>query len=262
MADERRPKAAVQSIERAAAILRSFTETEPELGVTELGQRLGLHKSTVSRMIAALQREGLIGQNSDTGKYRLGVGLVSLAGVALGRINVRGAAQPHLDQLVRETQETVTVDILTDETCLIVEQKESPQAVRYVSWIGRRFPLHCTASGKVLLAALSENERKKALALPLQKYTSNTITSCEVLLEALAEVATNGYAIALEEYEAGFGAVSAPIFDHAGHVVAALAISAPSFRLSSATLSQFVPCLHKTTAAVSAELGYTSVNEK
>jgi DNA-binding IclR family transcriptional regulator len=262
MVEAERPKAAVQSIERAASILRSFTEAEPELGVTELSQRLGLHKSTVSRIIATLQREGLVGQNPDTGKYRLGVGLVSLAGVALGRINVRGAAQPHLDQLVQETQETVTVDILMDGVCLIVEQKESPQAVRYVSWIGRRFPLHCTASGKVFLAAMSESEREERLVLPLPKYTSSTITSYEALQGALEEVTTNGYAVALEEYETGFGAISAPILNHDGQVVAALTISAPSFRLSKTKCRQLVPCLHETTAAISAELGYTSVNEK
>lgn len=248
----------VQSIERAAAILRSFSETEPELGVTELSQRMGLHKSTISRIIATLQHEGLVGQNPETGKYRLGVGLVSLAGVALGRINVRGAAQPYLDELVQETQETVTVDILAGAVCLIVEQKESPQPVRYVSWIGRRFPLHCTASGKVLLAALAESERAALLTFPLRKYTNNTITIAESLRVALAEVADNCYAIALEEYEAGFGAISAPIFNHAGHVVATLAVSAPSFRLSKTKLGKLVPCLHRATAAISAELGYAS----
>jgi DNA-binding IclR family transcriptional regulator len=137
-----------------------------------------------------------------------------------------------------------------------VEQKESPQPVRYVSWIGRRFPLHCTASGKVLLAALSESERADRLSFPLQRYTGNTITSSEALQETLDEVATNKYATALEEYEAGFGAVSAPILDHAGHVVAALAVSAPSFRLSKTKFILFVPCLQETAGAISAELGY------
>lgn len=248
----------VQSIERAAAILRSFTEVEPELGITELSRRLGLHKSTISRIIATLQQEGLVGQNTETGKYRLGVGLVSLAGVALGRINVRGAAQPHLDELVRETQETVTVDILDGTVCLIVEQKESPQPVRYVSWIGRRFPLHCSASGKVLLAALAESERAARLTFPLQKHTNNTITTYEALQSSLAEVATRGYAIVMEEFETGFGAISAPIFDHSGQVVAALAVSAPSFRLSKSKFNKLIPCLHKATAAISAELGYIS----
>jgi DNA-binding IclR family transcriptional regulator len=247
----------VQSIERAAAILRSFSEAEPELGVTELSQRLGLHKSTISRIVATLQREGLVGQNPETGKYRLGVGLVSLAGVALGRINVRGAAQPYLDSLVRETQETVTVEILTDGVCLIVEQKESPQPVRYVSWIGRRFPLHCTASGKVLLAACAEDERQALLSFPLRRYTAHTIVAYDALQAALAGVTADGYAVALEEYELGFGAIAAPIYDHAGHTVGSLAISSPSFRLSRAQFAALVPCLHQTAAAISAELGYS-----
>jgi DNA-binding IclR family transcriptional regulator len=94
------------------------------------------------------------------------------------------------------------------------------------------------------------------LAFPLQKYTANTITTFEALQETLEMVAANGFAIALEEYESGFGAISAPIFDHDEHVVAAVAVSAPSFRLSKATFRQFVPCLHETAAAISAELGY------
>jgi DNA-binding IclR family transcriptional regulator len=252
-----RPRTAVQSIERAAAILRSFSEAEPELGVTELSQRLGLHKSTISRIVATLQHEGLVGQNPDTGRYRLGVGLVSLAGVALGRIDVRGAAQPYLDELVHETQETVTVDIMSDSVCLIVEQKESPQPVRYVSWIGRRFPLHCTASGKLFLAALATAERLQLLTFPLHKYTANTITSFEALEIALAAVAVDGFATTIEEYELGFGAISAPILDHAGHMVAALAISAPAFRLSKARFTEFLPSLRHTARVISAELGYS-----
>ena len=102
----------VQSIERPATILRSFTEAEPELRVTVLARRLGLHKSTVSRILATIQQEGLVAQNPETGKYRPGLGLISLAGVALGRLDVRGVSQPYLSRLVEVSQETANVTVV------------------------------------------------------------------------------------------------------------------------------------------------------
>ena len=116
----------IQSIQRAAAIMRCFTESEPELSVMEISRRLDLHKSTVSRMLATLQHEGLVEQNPESGKYRLGLGLISLAGVALGRLNARAAAQPYLTELVEATQETVNVTVLDGRECVNIERAFSP----------------------------------------------------------------------------------------------------------------------------------------
>jgi DNA-binding IclR family transcriptional regulator len=246
----------IQSIERAAAVMRSFSEFEPELGVTELSQRLKLHKSTVSRILSTLQKEGFISQNTSTGKYRLGVGLISLAGVALGRVDVRGAAFYHLDDLVAQTQESASVSVLDGSESVIVLNKPSPKPVRYVNWIGRRLPLHCSSSGKVLLAAMSAERRAAILPRPLRKYTDATIVSMPGLVEELERVADRGYAIACEEYEQGYSAVAAPIYNHEGRVVGALSVSGPSFRLPGETLVAFTDILRTTAARISAEMGY------
>ena len=172
--------APIQSLQRAVAILRSFTEAEPELGVLELSRRLDLHKSTVSRMIATLQSEGLIDQNLETGKYRLGVGLVSLAGVALGRLNARAAAQPHLANLVTISQETVNVTVLDGKECVNIDRAASPQPIQYIGWIGRRSPLHCTASGKIILAHMTPQERtavKAAYATDHHRFSAADVTA-------------------------------------------------------------------------------------
>ncbi len=252
-----RTTATIQSIERAVAILRSFTETEPELRVTELSRRLDLHKSTVSRILGTLEQEGLVSHNPETGKYRLGLTLISLAGVALGRLDVRGVAQPHLNHLVEVSQETVNVTVLDGQECVNVERAASPRPIRYVGWIGRRTPLHCTAAGKVLLAHMSPDERAARLPRPLMRYTGETIVEEAALEASLQDVRRQGYAIVHEEFEEGFSAVAAPVFDHAGRVAGALSISGPTYRLGPDKIEAYVEPLLETAVAVSADMGYS-----
>ena len=239
--------------------MRSFTETEPELSVMELSRQLSLHKSTVSRMLSTLQHEGLVDQNRETGKYRLGLGLIGLAGVALGRLNARAAAQPYLKQLAEETEETVNVLVRDSHECVVIERSNSPQPIRYIGWIGKRSPLHCTASGKVLLAFMKPEERTAVLPDPLYAYTSNTITSWPRLELSLAQVCRDGYCVVHEEYEEGFSSLAAPIFNHHGEIVGTIAISGPTYRLEDRTISSFVAPLLQTTNKVSTDLGYNQI---
>ncbi|MDH3499923.1 MAG: IclR family transcriptional regulator, partial [Acidimicrobiia bacterium] len=142
-----------QSIERAIAILGVFTEHEPEIGVGEIARRLDLHKSTVSRILTTLLDESIVWHHPETGKYSLGMGLVELAGVALGQIDVRAAAMPHMEELGAALNETVTVSVLRGSEAVTVAHLPANQSIRHVAWIGRRIPLRATASGKVFLAA-------------------------------------------------------------------------------------------------------------
>jgi DNA-binding IclR family transcriptional regulator len=247
----------VQSIERAVSILRSFTEAEPELRVTVLAGRLGLHKSTVSRILATLQQEGLVDQNPETGKYRLGLGLISLAGVALGRLDVRGVSQPYLNRLVEVSQETVNVTVMDGRECVNIERVASPKPIRYVGWIGRRTPLHCTAAGKVLIAEISEEKRYSLLPSPLTAYTDRTIIDVSMLDRSVNQTRKQGYAIVHEEFEEGFSAVAAPVYDLSGAVAGAISISGPSYRLGPGQIEGFVEPLLETTAMISADMGYT-----
>ncbi len=236
--------------------MRCFTESEPELSVMEISRRLDLHKSTVSRMLATLQHEGLVDQNPESGKYRLGLGLISLAGVALGRLNARAAAQPYLTELVEATQETVNVTVLDGRECVNIERAFSPQPIRYMGWIGRRTPLYCTASGKVLLAYMPPAEREALLPDTLVAYTDKTLTSLFDLEKSLAQVCQDGYALVHEEYEEGFSSVAAPIFNHRTETIGTIAISGPTYRLDDGVLDSFIPILLETTRKISTDLGY------
>jgi IclR family acetate operon transcriptional repressor len=178
------PKASsVQSIERAIAILKAFSSEKGELGVTELSRQLNLHKSTVSRLLASLQREGLVEENLVTRKYRLGMALVTLGGLVLQRLDVTQAARPLMVALSNLTQETVILAIKDDAEAVNVAQVPSPQMVKHIEWIGRRTSLHCTAVGKVLLAHSPVAEQQDFINRGLPRYTSNTVTGPETLCQ-------------------------------------------------------------------------------
>ncbi|MCL4869282.1 MAG: IclR family transcriptional regulator [Anaerolineae bacterium] len=246
----------VQSIERAIAILRCFTEAKPEWRVTELADRLHLHKSSISRILATLEQEGLVKQNEETGKFHLGVGLVAMAGVALGHLDARRVSQPHLNSLVEICQETVNVTILDGNECVNIERVASPKPIRYVGWLGRRTPTYCTAAGQVLLAYRSPEERQALLPNPLVVYTDKTVVDAAALNHLFTQVRQQGYAIVHEAFEEGFSAIAAPVHDHTGQVIAAITISGPTFRLGPGQIEQFVPPLLATVARISADMGY------
>ena len=251
-----RTTAPIQSLQRAVAILRSFSEAEPELSVTALSRRLGLHKSTVSRILATLQQEGLVGRNPESGKYGLGLGLVSLGGIALGRLDVRGIALPYLNTLVELTEETAIVTVLEGHECVNIARASSPKPIQFMGWIGRRTPLHSTANGKIFLAYMPDQDRSALLSGSLARFTENTIVALPALEQSLAQVRGQGYAIVHGEYEEGFSEIAAPIFNHRAQVVATLAISGPTFRMGPGQIESFVEPLLATANTISAQLGY------
>ena len=209
---------AVRSVDRAAALLLALGDSQGEAGVTELARRLGLHKSTASRLLATLQKRGLVEQDDETGKYRLGLVVIRLAERAERTLDLRGISMPELERLARLTHETTGLGVLDGDSLLTVAQADGPNLIAVGDWTGRSTPLHCVASGKVLLAALAEREVLRIVRRGLVSYTERTITELEPLLEELARIRRRGYATALGEYELGLNAVSAPVHDARGNV--------------------------------------------
>ena len=247
----------VQSIERAIAILKAFSTEKEELGVTELSRQLDLHKSTVSRLIASLQREGLVEENLVTRKYRLGMALVTLGGLVLQRLDVAQTARPLMATLSDMTQETVILAIKDDAEAVNVAQVPSPQMVKHIEWIGRRTPLHCTAVGKVLLAYSPAVEQQDFINRGLPRYTSNTVTGPDTLCQELVRVREQGYAIGSEEFEVGLNEIAAPIRDHTGEVVASISVSGPAFRLSSDRFPSLTEDIQQSARTLSGQLGHS-----
>lgn len=246
---------AVRSVDRAAALLLALGDCQGEAGVTELARRLGLHKSTASRLLATLQRRGLVEQDEETGKYRLGLVVIRLAERAERTLDLRGISMPELERLARLTHETTGLGILDADSLLTVAQADGPNLIAVGDWTGRSTPLHCVASGKVLMAALAEREVLRIVRRGLLSYTERTITELEPLLEELARIRRRGYATALGEYETGLNAVSAPVHDARGNVVAAVDIWGPAFRLTPRRIPELAAQAREAAAAISIRLG-------
>jgi len=246
-----------QSLRRAVEILRTFTENEPSLTVGEIALRLELHKSTVSRILATLADEGLVWHNPATGRYSLGLGLVELAGVALGQIDVRAASMPHIDRLAEQTGETVSVSVLRGHEAVTVAHVASRHSVRHVSWIGRRLPLRTTAAGKVFLAALAARGQDWMSPGPPEAGNLDRTAIVPDMASEFRVIRRRGFATEVDEFENGSVAIAAPIQDATGAVIAALSIGGPAERFGPDQRLQAIPLLRATAADIAAELGAT-----
>jgi DNA-binding IclR family transcriptional regulator len=245
----------LQSVRRALLALELISE-HGELGVTELGRKLGVHKATASRLIATLAERGFVERDPLTEKFRLGYGLISLAGSAVGGNDLVRAARPILDELAERTTETVNLGVLTGDSVVYVDQITGTRAIVSVSWVGRRTPLHCTSNGKVILAFSTEVERERLLRAPLTKLTPKTITDVRKLRAQLEEIRVRGYAQTMEELEEGLNAVSAPVRGMNGELVAALSVSGPAFRMRPVDLPRMGKLTAEAARAISRRLGY------
>jgi IclR family transcriptional regulator, KDG regulon repressor len=250
-----RPRARLSSVANSIRLLTSFSGEENELGITTLATRLRLAKSTVHRLAATLTSAGFLEQ-SETGKYRLGVALFELGALVRRRMDVANEARPKLRELLEKTGETVQLGIVDHESVLYVYEMESRHAIRMAAAVGGRAPLHCTAVGKVLLAFQPADYVKRVLSNGLKSYTPKTMTRRDDLLSMLGDVATREYAIDDEESEPGLRAIAAPVRNHTGSVIAALGVAAPVQRMTKKMMQDCVPSVLATAQAVSARLGY------
>jgi IclR family transcriptional regulator, acetate operon repressor len=215
----------VQSADRALAILAAFSSARQDLGVSELATELGLHKSTVSRLLAVLQARGLVRRDGDRfspGPELARLGMVAVRSLALAQV----AAEP-LERLAEQTGETINLAVRQADQALNVHQVQSTHFVGMTDWTGRGAPLHATANGKALLAF-----GNGGLPEVLEQLTPLTIADRAALEQELEAVRRRGYATAVEELERGLHAVAAPVFDSTGNCVAAVSVSGPSYRLA------------------------------
>lgn len=243
----------VQSVDRALLILEHLARAG-EAGVTEMAGELGVHKSTAFRLVATLEGHGLVEQAGDRGKYRLGVGLLRLAGATTARLDVVQESRSICRQLAADTGETINIAVLSEGSALYLDQVAGSSALQSHNWVGQHIPLHATANGKVLLSGLSETELADLLA-DLPAFTELTITDRAVLAEQVRQVREDGYAVAADELEIGLTAISAPIRNAHGDVVASLSLSGPTFRLTDDVVTEQVEQVRTAAGEISRRLG-------
>jgi IclR family transcriptional regulator, KDG regulon repressor len=248
----------LSSVGTAIQLLKAFSEEQVDIGISELSRRLGVAKSTVHRLAATLAAEGLLEQDRETEKYRLGIALFRLGALVRRRMDIPSQGRPYLYELREKTNETVHLAILDGTEIMYVYNLESTQAIRMRSDLGVRKPAYCTAEGQAILAFQPQNVVDAVIAQGLSPRTPQTITDPAKLIKALAVVRQRGCAIEDEESEIGMRGISAPIHNDAGEVVASVGLAGPVTRLSKKAIAAFVPHVIETADLVSRRLGYRS----
>jgi DNA-binding IclR family transcriptional regulator len=248
---------AVQSLERAASLLKSFTAAEPELSIGDLVRRSHLPRSTVHRLVVNLMRLGFLARDSRSDRYRLGLLLAELGTIALSRMGLREKARPIMERLAEETGEVVCLAVSERNRSVYVEVVEGRHGLRLRATVGSVSPLHASATGTVLLAYMPEAAvRRIAAETGLPRLTPNTITVIDALLHRLAEIRTRGFSIDDGQSEEGLTGLAAPVRTSDGTVSAALVIAGPSARVLADNGYRWAPVVVAAANEISASLGY------
>jgi DNA-binding IclR family transcriptional regulator len=251
--------AGTQAIARTFHLIDLFDDEHPVWSLPDLVEASGLTRSTAYRLMAALEAEGIM-RRTEGGDYTLGPTLIVYGGRAIRANPLRPIAQPFLRELVSTVGESSTIDMLwIDEEgrplSVVVEEHLGQRMLGMAQYIGARIPAHTTSTGKVLLAFSSAAAFSSLNFAELPAATPNSITTIEQLNEELAQVRAQGFATTDSELEIGLSAVSAPIFNHHGEVIAALCIAGPVSRLTSEKLLSISDLVKDTANRISKELG-------
>jgi IclR family KDG regulon transcriptional repressor len=248
----------IRSVDNALNLLEEFKGDRDELGVTELSNRLNLHKNKVFRLLATLEAKGYIEQNKATENYRLGVKSLELGQTFIKQLGLVRQAKPFLRGLVEKCNETAYVGIIRQNSLVYLDVEEASQMVKVVNRVGWRLPIHCTAIGKAQVAFLSEEELDKLGILNnMKRFTANTIVDTGAFLKHLKEVAKQGYAIDNEECDLGVRCVAVPLLDYTGRVVGGISVSGPSCRMTDEALrKKIIPAVKDAGDRASKKLGF------
>ena len=257
MAEERESKNPVQSAERIFQVLEMLAENG-EMGLMELSAALGLHKSTVHRLLMSLIYMGYAKQNESTQKYMLTHKLVNLSGKILDRMDILQIAKPYMERLSAISGETVHLVQREGNDILYIYKIEAKVGtIRMVSHVGMIHPMYCSGVGKAIMATLPEKEVKKIWdGSIIEKKTEKTILTYEDMLKTLEEVRKNGYALDDEENEEGVRCVAASLRGYSKNVKYAFSISGPASRMTKERVEELAVDMKKVQAELSRELGY------
>lgn len=250
------PYPGTQAILRAISLLKIFTDERPEWGLADLARAVGLNKTTVYRLLTALESEGLLIRIEGSDTYRLGPEAIVLGGRASRANSLVSASRAELEALARLTREAATLEVLVDGEILILDEVPGSYLVSAVPSIGTRWPAHATSTGKLLLAHLHPAGLEPLLRSPLARLTPLTLAEPEALRAELARIREQGYATAREELEAGYAGLSAPVYNHDGRVVAAVSLGGPAARLTPERTPEFIHLLQAAAGRISARLGF------
>jgi len=246
----------IQSVARAAQILKALGGATPRLGVTEIADRIGLAKGTVHGLLRTLEGEGLVEQDPDTGKYQLGMAVFQLGGAVLENNQLRGRSLLWADGLANRTRQSVRVVVLHGDHVVVVHHVFRPDDSVQILEVGASIPWHACALGKAVVANVPPARRSRLLAGPLTRLTGATQTDGEVLAGELDRVKDTGVAVDDQEAIVGEAGIAAAVFDASGEAVGAIGITGPVERLvPDGPARQLLAAVRETARGLSRDLG-------
>jgi IclR family acetate operon transcriptional repressor len=245
------------AVERALSMLEAIA-LEPEgLSNAEISRKLEIPKSSASYILRTLEKQNYLNRDPHTGKYRVGLKILSLSRGALSGIDVREVALPIMRHLMEKTNLTCHLAILDGPEAVYIEKVEPQGFIRMDTWVGRRMRVHATSVGKSLVAYIPQEHLEKIIAeRPMERRTPKTITTLPRLLKELEKVRTQGYAVDDEENNLGARCVGAPIFNQQGTIEAAVGLSGPIQQVNAQTLPRILESLKDAARHISMQLGY------
>ena len=251
------PRGGVQSLARAFAIMEEIARNRDGIGLADLSKRVGLHNSTTFHLVKTLASLGYVRQMPDSKRYRIGRPLFALAASALDEVEMVSLATPILEDLSRETGESAHFSVRMDDAVVVLARTGGKGAFQLNDRAGAVRPAHCTALGKIMLAALPVDQFERYLTrADLTALTPKSITAAEPLRREIAEVRRTGLAIDDGEFDAEVRCVAVPVRDFSGQVIGAIGVSGPVWRLSIEALQKRARIVHAAADRLSAEFGF------
>jgi IclR family transcriptional regulator, KDG regulon repressor len=251
------PRGGVQSLARAFSILEEIARNRDGIGLAELSKRVALHNSTTFHLVKTLVALGYVRQMKDSKRYRIGRPLFALAASALDEVEMVSLATPILEDLSRETGETAHFSVRLGDAVVVLARTGGQGAFQLIDRAGAVRPTHCTALGKIMLAALTPEQLEGYMArAELKAFTAKSITSAEQLRREITEVRRAGLAIDDGEFDAELRCVALPVRDFSGQVTGAIGISGPVWRLPIEALHKRARLVRAAADRLSAEFGY------
>ncbi len=247
----------VQTLDRALDIIEMLSIEREGLGVTEIGSRIGLHKSTVHRLLNSLAERGYIEKEARYSTYKLGLKFIEISSLYLNKLELKTEALPYMRRLVEAVGQPAHLAILDGREAVYIEKVEALNSIRMYSQIGRRVPVYCSAIGKVLLLGLKPKEREDVVrGLQFSKFTKKTIDSAEKLLCEIEHAGNCGWSLDDEEHEAGIRCIAAPIRDYTLKVIAAVSVSGDLKIIAPERDSEISGLVTETARCISRRMGY------
>jgi DNA-binding IclR family transcriptional regulator len=245
------------AVERALAMLEAVAQAPEGLSNAEISRKLQIPKSSASYILRTLEAQGYLNRDGDSGKYRVGLKILSLSRGALSGIDVREVALPIMRHLVEKTNLTCHLAILDGPDAVYIEKVEPSGFLRVDTWVGRRMRVHATSVGKALVAHIPQERLERIIGeAGMEKRTHKTITTMPRLLKELEKVRTQGFAVDDEENNLGARCVGAPVFNQQGAIEASLGLSGTINQVNTHTMTRIVEALKDAARHVSMQLGY------